>query len=66
MPRSRRQATIEYAVPNLRERWPDELKPYTDNQVACCYEAFSLSDEFGNNDEKFPEWFDLIKGYPEK
>jgi hypothetical protein len=62
----RRTSTINYIVPNLRNRWPEELKPYTDNQIASVYENFSLSDEYGNNDEKFPEWFSLIKEVSEE
>lgn len=60
----RRASTIKYAVPNLRFRWKKELEPYTDNQVAACYEDFALSDEYGNNDELFPNWFIIIQGYP--
>lgn len=61
---TRREATIKYAVPNLRFSWKEELAPYTDNQVAACYEDFSLSDDFGNNDELFPTWFPDLKKYP--
>lgn len=57
----RHENTIKYAVPNLRHKWKEELSPYTDNQVATVYENFSLSDDFGNNDEKFPEWFGMLK-----
>lgn len=60
-----RASTIAYAVPNLRRRWPGELKPYTDHQVAGLYEDFSMSDEFGDNDEKFPLWFEMLPEYPE-
>jgi hypothetical protein len=60
----RRVSTIRYIVPNLRHRWPEELKPYTDNQVAACYENFSLSDDYGNNDNKFPQWFGMLEEYP--
>lgn len=62
---AKRRGTIEHIVPNLRHRWPGELKPYTDNQVAGLYEDFSMSDEFGDNDEKFPLWFEMLKEYPE-
>lgn len=61
----KREGTIKYIVPNLRHRWCDELSKYTDNQVAGLYEDFSLSDEAGNNDEKFPLWFEMLKEYPE-
>lgn len=62
----RRASTIKYAVPNLRRRWAEELKPFTDNQVAACYEDFSLSDEFSNNDENFPLWFEVLEEYPKE
>lgn len=52
--------TIKYAVPNLKERWP-ELNKYSDDAVAELYENFSLSDEFGNNDARFPEWFNMLE-----
>jgi len=57
---SERNRTIKYAVPNLRHRWSKELEPYSDNAVAELYETFSMSDEFGDNDEKFPLWFDML------
>ena len=56
----RRQTTIKYIVPNLRQRWSKELEPYTDDAIAALYEDYSLSDEYGNNDEKFPLWFDIL------
>ncbi len=55
-----RMNTIKYALPNIRRRWP-ELDKYSDNEVAELYENFSLSEDFGNNDEKFPEWFDMLE-----
>lgn len=61
----KREGTIKYIVPNLRHRWPGELAPYTNNQVAGLYEDFSLSEDFGNNDEKFPLWFEMLEEYPE-
>lgn len=57
-----RENTIKYIVPNLRDRWPAELKPYSDNKIAEVYEGFSLSDEYGDNDKRFPLWFGLLKG----
>lgn len=61
-----RAGTIKYAVPNLRYRWPKELEPFSDNQVAACYEDFGQSEDFGNNDEKFPLWFDMLEEYPKE
>lgn len=58
---SHRQNTIQYIVPNLRARWKKELEPYSDDKVAALYENFSLSADFGDNDEKFPEWFDMLE-----
>jgi len=52
----RRENTIKYALPNLRDRWP-ELKQWDDNKLAELYENFSQSDEYGDNDARFPEWF---------
>lgn len=60
----KREGTIKFIVPNLRARWPVELGKHTDNQVAGLYEDFSLSDEYGNNDEKFPLWFEMLDEYP--
>lgn len=57
---ARRKNTIKYVVPNLRQRWHKELELFTDNAIAAAYEDFSLSDDFGDNDVKFPEWFSLI------
>lgn len=45
---------------NLRFRWKEELKNYTDAQILSRYIDFSFSDDAGNNDEKFPEWFEGI------
>jgi hypothetical protein len=56
MDRQRREGTIKYILPNLRHRWP-ELKTWDDDKLAELYEHFSMSDDFGNNDEKFPVWF---------
>lgn len=61
----RRASTITNIVPNLRARWPGELAPYSNHQVAGLYEDFSMSDEFGDNDEKFPLWFEMLTEYPE-
>lgn len=57
---TQREKTIKYAVPNLRFRWKKELAPYSDNDVAALYESFYLSDDAGNNDEKFPEWIPML------
>lgn len=43
-------------VANLRQQFPEETKDATDTEIYTAYEAFSQSDEFGNNNEKFPEW----------
>jgi hypothetical protein len=42
-------------VSNIRERWPDLTADWTDIQLAALYSDFSLSEDQGNNDEKFPE-----------
>lgn len=55
----RRLSTIINILPNLYRRWPD-LTRFPADAVAELYENFSLSDEFGNNDERFPEWFDQL------
>ena len=52
----RREATIKYILPNLRNRWP-ELKAWNDDKLAERYEWFSQSEDFGDNDRLFPEWF---------
>jgi hypothetical protein len=55
-----REQTIRCVVPNLRFRWKNELAAYSDDAVASVYENFSLSADAGDNDEKFPEWFDQL------
>jgi hypothetical protein len=57
----RTAGTIKHIVPNLRHRWPDELKRFSDTAIALVYQDFSLSDEFGENDKRFPEWFEMIE-----
>jgi hypothetical protein len=48
-------------VPNLRQRWPKELAPYSDKVIAGVYSDFYMSVDAGNNDAKFPEWFELFE-----
>jgi hypothetical protein len=50
-------------IRNLRYRWPEELKPFTDGQIFRAYDDFARTEDFGNNDEKFPEWFGEIGKY---
>lgn len=57
-----RKNTIKYILPNLRQRWP-KLKEADDNALAELYEDFSQSYEFGNNDEKFPDWVKMVFGW---
>jgi hypothetical protein len=47
-------------VRNLRHRWPDELTPFSDRAILDLYTDFAQSEDYGNNDEKFPEWFDML------
>jgi hypothetical protein len=47
-------------VKNLRDRWPVELKPHSDEVIDALYRAFATSDEYGNNDELFPLWFEML------
>lgn len=59
---STRDATIRNIVPNLRRRWPYELGTYSDDTIACLYEAFARSSDHGDNDARFPLWFgDLVE-----
>jgi hypothetical protein len=44
-------------VENLRFRWPKELASLSDDKLFILYEDFLVSADYGNNDEKFPEWF---------
>lgn len=48
---------------NLRFRWPQELEKYSDKAISHLYEDFTNSDDSGRNDEKFPEWFELLDAY---
>jgi hypothetical protein len=59
---TRRESTIKHIVPNLRFRWPNELKEASDDDIASVYEDFAMSDDHGNNDQLFPTWFDMIPG----
>lgn len=49
-------------VSNLRHRWSEELKKFTDEQIAEDYRDFSQSDYYGDNDARFLEWMGLIDG----
>lgn len=60
---TRTAATIRLIVPNLRGRWPDELAKFSDTAIALAYEDFSMSDDHGDNDAKFPDWFETIPTY---
>ena len=44
-------------VYNLRFRWPTQLAKYSDDAILSRYIDFGFSEDMGNNDEKFPEWF---------
>lgn len=46
----------QQSVSNIRGRWPDLAKKYTDEQLAKLYYEFSMSEEHGDNDAKFPDW----------
>ena len=46
---------------NLRFRWQVELAKYSDDAILSRYIDFGLSDDAGNNDEKFPDWFEGIE-----
>ena len=46
---------------NLRFKFP-ELDKFGDAQLINGYDDFALSEDFGNNDEKFVEW---MEGYDE-
>jgi hypothetical protein len=54
---------VQRIASNLRGRWPEALGPYSDQAIVACYNDFSLSVDYGNNDEKFPEWFYSIPDY---
>lgn len=57
-----RETTLKYVLHNLRYRWVKELERYSDEQVASAYEEFSMSEDYGNNDEKFLEWIEKTEG----
>ena len=50
---------IRYSVAGLKQRWP-QIGNYSDRAVAITFNEFYFSEDAGNNDEKFPEWFDFI------
>ena len=41
---------------NLRYRWPEELKEVADEKLLEIYSEFSVSEDYGNNDEHFLEF----------
>jgi hypothetical protein len=43
-------------INNLRYRWPAECASLSDEELIELYNQFSMSDDHGNNDEKFPDW----------
>lgn len=61
-----RQSTIDKILPNIKLKWPDLANNYTDNQIAACYEDFSMSEDAGDNDKEFESWFSEIKNYPKE
>lgn len=52
----------QYVVQKIRQRWPKLCIPFMDKQLAELYDNFSMSEDYGNNDEKFPQW---LEGGPE-
>lgn len=46
----------ENVVANLRRRWAAECRMFNDLELAHVYSEFSISDDHGDNDAKFPEW----------
>lgn len=54
---------IKTAVPTLRGRWPKELAPYSDIVIATMFNDFYFSDDAGDNDNKFPTWFNMLPDY---
>lgn len=51
----------ENLVRNLRLRWTQELSCYLDGELIRMYDDFAISEDYGNNDEKFLEF---IKDWP--
>lgn len=51
----------ESIVDNLRFRWAAELKDLSDANLVNIYDEFAASDMFGNNDEMFLEFLEMIK-----
>jgi len=60
------ESFVKGVVYNVRHRWPDDTKQYSDLAIACMYDDFSFSDDFGNNDEKFPSWFAKLPEYEQE
>jgi hypothetical protein len=61
--RTVKKIVFENTVRNLRFRWGDGLSGYTDECVYALYSDFSESDDYGDNDAKFYEWFDMLPAY---
>ena len=49
----------EAIIDNLRRRWPEQLVDISDATLVNEYDSFALSDQFGDNDERFLAWLAL-------
>jgi len=52
MTRIEREAVLH----NLRQRWPEQLKHLSDDELVALYDDFSMSEDYGDNDAKFLGW----------
>lgn len=50
----------EAILTNLRHRWPEQLAKFSDATIINDYDAFALTNWFGDNDERFLEWMEQI------
>lgn len=46
---------------NLRFRWKEELKQFSDATLINEYDNFALSDMWGDNDARFLEWMSAVE-----
>jgi hypothetical protein len=50
------KASERNTVRNLRYRFPKETEKYRDEELLRIYHQFSVSEDYGDNDSRFPTW----------
>jgi len=53
------QSSDANVVSNIRFKYKDRVKDYTDICIAEAWQVFSQSEDYGD-DDKFLEWLDIV------